>query len=130
MAPARGRCEACGASLPTAAVRCPACGHHQGDAVTVEIGHGRHFGSRRGLVAVAAIAAVIVGALVFVGRDSGSKPAVAVEPTTSTTRTTIRRTTTTTGTTTTTAPTTTTTPQLQLGEPSGIRLIAGFESGA
>jgi hypothetical protein len=123
-------------NLPANAIRCPTCGHHQGDALTIEVGRrsggaqrstGPH--RRRDLIILGGVVALVVGGLAFVGRDSGGRESAAA----STTTTTLRPTTTSsTSSTTTTAPTTTTAttlPGLQLGEPTGIKLVIGNEEG-
>ena len=129
------RCEACGVSLPSNAVRCPTCGHQQGAAITVEVGRRRGDGPRdtdgrnhRDLIVLGAVVALVVGALVFVGRDSNGQQAAPAA--TTTTSTTVRRATSLSSTTTTAPATTTSTtlPALQLGEPSGVKLLVGTDN--
>jgi hypothetical protein len=125
------RCESCGLSLPPNAFRCPTCGHHQGEAITVEVGRRSSAGPRsasphrrRDLIVLAGVVAVVLAGLVFAGRDSGGREKAAANATTTTTS---RPTTTSTSTSTTMATTTTSTtlPRLQLGAPSGVKLLTG-----
>lgn len=117
--------------MPSTAIRCPTCGHSQGEPVIVEKRSAIGTNRRRDLLLVGGVVVVLVGFLVFTG-DGGpaqSETAASSAPT-STTR---RETTTTRSTsTTTTVPSTTTTttlPGLQLGGPSGVRLLVRSNSG-
>lgn len=133
MAKARARCEACGIGLPPGAVRCPTCGHAQGEPVVVAIGRTprsqRPKRPRRDLVALGAVLVIVAAAVWASSRDSGHETEAGAADRSSSSSASTTTSSSSTTTTSTTIATTTTIPGSQLGGASGVRVVVASRSG-